>query len=134
MAGVGKYTISVEPDELNTILAALRYYQQSGMGEPSNRPDWLQEIACPDDDATSLSDSEIDRLCEEINCSPGEPVPTGVVIGSRWRWNIPDGSQFTVVEDVDGEHVRIKFPRKYKGATFPQRWSFITAQATRIDG
>lgn len=73
MAQVGKYTISVERDELNTILAALRYYQNGGMGEPSSRPDWLQEIACPDDDATSLADSEIDRLCEEINCSAQAP-------------------------------------------------------------
>jgi hypothetical protein len=53
-------------DELNTIIAALRFYQEAGMGDPFERPDWLNDIACPTVDSTSLSDEEIDRLCEYL--------------------------------------------------------------------
>ncbi len=56
-------------DERNTVLAALRWYQHSGMGEPSTRPDWLQDIACPSEDATSLDVTSIDALCERLNRS-----------------------------------------------------------------
>ncbi len=56
-------------DERNTVLAALRWYQHTGMGEPSTRPDWLQDIACPSEDATSLDDAGISTLCERLNGS-----------------------------------------------------------------
>lgn len=56
-------------DELNTILAALRYYQHNGMGEPNNRPDWLEDIACPTEDDTSLDAEGIDFLCDQLNFS-----------------------------------------------------------------
>lgn len=59
--------IHCDSDEFNTILAALRFYQASGMGDPSNRSDWLQEIACPTQDSTSLDDAGIDDLCQRIN-------------------------------------------------------------------
>lgn len=59
----------VTEDELNTILAALRFYQAAGMGEPENRPDWLHDIASPDGSGTTTSlDAEgIDGLCERLN-------------------------------------------------------------------
>jgi hypothetical protein len=64
---VGEF-LHVTDDERNTILAALRYYQHCSMGEPDNRPDWLQDIACPDpDNCTSLDETEISELCERIN-------------------------------------------------------------------
>lgn len=59
--------MNLDNSELNTILAALRFYQRAGMGEPCNRPDWLQDLACATDDDTSLDDSGIDALCERIN-------------------------------------------------------------------
>jgi hypothetical protein len=55
-------------EELNTILAALRFYQERGMGDPFKRPSWLQEIACPNENDTSLTASGIDSLCESLNC------------------------------------------------------------------
>lgn len=62
------HKLELAEDELDTVLAALRYYQDRGMGEPANRPDWLQEIACPDGaNSTSLDDAGIDALCEKIN-------------------------------------------------------------------
>lgn len=62
--------------QTNTILAALRYYQQKGFGNPELRPDWVQEIACPTPDDTSLDTAGIDELCEAINAP--ETVPYGV--------------------------------------------------------
>jgi hypothetical protein len=59
--------LEVSNTEFNTILGALRYYQENGMGEPGNRSDELQEIVCPNDNDTSLSGDEIDELCERLN-------------------------------------------------------------------
>lgn len=50
-----------------TILAALRWYQACGMGDPDSRPDWLHDIAWANGDTTSLDDEGIDELCYEIN-------------------------------------------------------------------
>ena len=59
--------VKLEADELATILAALRYYQRNGLGEPSNRPLAIHEIATDSDQVISLDDAGIDRLCEDIN-------------------------------------------------------------------
>lgn len=59
--------IHVDAQQINTLLAALRYYQRQGMCEPDNRPDWLQAIACPTDDDTSEDEEGVDELCELIN-------------------------------------------------------------------
>lgn len=59
-------------DELNTILAALRTYQELGYGTPALRPDRINDIACPTIDDTSLDDAAIDELCERLNCAPAE--------------------------------------------------------------
>ena len=56
--------------ELHTILAALRYYQSQGMGEPENRPLWLHDIATKNDEQISLNAEGIDQLCQEINVEP----------------------------------------------------------------
>jgi len=64
-----KHRIDLDREELATVLAALRYYQHNGMGDPFNRPDWLHDIAVPDAGSdTSLDDEAIDHLCERINC------------------------------------------------------------------
>lgn len=60
-------TITLEDAELDTVLAALRTYQEAGYGDPFKRPDRIQDIACPDEDSTSLCDEDIDALCERIN-------------------------------------------------------------------
>nr|WP_241025670.1 hypothetical protein [Burkholderia sp. Tr-20390] len=53
--------------ERNTILAALRFYQRSGMGEPANRTDDIDDIATDGGDDVSLDADGIDALCERIN-------------------------------------------------------------------
>jgi hypothetical protein len=58
----------VDDAEHATILAALRLYQQQGMGDPSQRPDDIHEIATNGDEVTSsLDDAGIDELAEKIN-------------------------------------------------------------------
>lgn len=61
-------TIRIEDDEHATILAALRYYQRSGQGDPNNRSDAIHDIATNDDTVISLDEQAINQLCEKINC------------------------------------------------------------------
>ena len=53
--------------ELATVLAALRWYQESGFGEPGGRPEGIHEIATMCDQEVSLNFDEIDLLCESLN-------------------------------------------------------------------
>lgn len=66
-----EYTIklSVSSQELSTILAALRYYQEENQGEPEERSDRIHAIATDDDNETSMNTDGIDALCERINFS-----------------------------------------------------------------
>jgi hypothetical protein len=59
---------------LNTILAALRYYQRAGQGEPKSRNDEIHRIATDDDGTVSLDAVAIDRLCEDVNAGALELV------------------------------------------------------------
>lgn len=54
-------------EEHATILAALRYYQERGQGDPNNRSDAIHDIATSGGDITSLDDDGIDDLCELLN-------------------------------------------------------------------
>lgn len=64
--------ISVDAAELATILAALRFYQQAGQGDPTHRSDSIQVIATDGNTQISLDAEGIDALCERINIE--EPV------------------------------------------------------------
>lgn len=59
----------VEKEDINTILAALRFYQQQGQGEPSNRSSAIHDIATDCDEQVSLDSDGIDDLCERLNFS-----------------------------------------------------------------
>jgi hypothetical protein len=50
-----------------TILAALRFYQENGQGDPANRSLDIHEIATNGDDVISLDEKGIDELCEMLN-------------------------------------------------------------------
>jgi hypothetical protein len=54
--------------EVNTLLAALRFYQANGQGNAVNRSDDIHKLAVGDNDDISLDDEGIDALCEKINC------------------------------------------------------------------
>lgn len=60
-------TISIEEAEHATILAALRFYQAHGMGDPVNRPDAIDDLATNGGKVASLDEEGISDLCERIN-------------------------------------------------------------------
>lgn len=60
--------IRVEREELATILAALRFYQERGQGEPENRSEAIHDIATHGEELISLDAAAIDELCERLNC------------------------------------------------------------------
>lgn len=64
--------ISADAAELATILAALRFYQRAGQGDPANRSDDIHLIATDGDSQISLDAEGIDALCERINLN--EPL------------------------------------------------------------
>lgn len=62
------FTIALDREELSTVLAALRYWQENGLADdPYLRSDALHEIATDGGELTSLCSNGIDRLCERIN-------------------------------------------------------------------
>jgi hypothetical protein len=60
---------SIDAQERNTILAALRVYQRSGYGEPAKQPDWVFDLASNGETEITLNDEAIDALCEKVNLS-----------------------------------------------------------------
>ena len=59
--------ITLDNQDVNTILAALRFYQEHDQGEPANRSDAIHDIATNGDKDISLDNAGIDELCERIN-------------------------------------------------------------------
>jgi hypothetical protein len=53
--------------DINTVLAALRFYQQHGQGDPANRSLEIHDIATDNDEQISMDADGIDGLCEAIN-------------------------------------------------------------------
>ncbi|KSQ21598.1 hypothetical protein APB26_31930 [Pseudomonas aeruginosa] len=63
----------------NTVLAALRYYQGQGMGEPDNRSDSIHDIATNGGDDESLDEWGIEELCQSINHAECPATPVVIV-------------------------------------------------------
>lgn len=61
-------------EDRNTILAALRFYQEKGMGEPANRSDAIHDIATNGDADISYDAGDIDNLCERVNVAQPQIV------------------------------------------------------------
>lgn len=60
--------------ELATVLAALRYYQANGQGDPANRSDEIHDVATNGGEVeASLDGAAIDALCERLNARLGPP-------------------------------------------------------------
>ncbi len=57
----------LDETETATILAALRFYQEKGQGDPAMRSLDIHDIATADDYVISLDDNGIDDLCEKLN-------------------------------------------------------------------
>lgn len=68
--------IEISRAEFNTILAALRFWQEKGMACEASLSGLIPGIACDRDGETSLNDTRvdeagIDELCERIACGQG---------------------------------------------------------------
>ncbi|MBO9471534.1 hypothetical protein J7355_15700 [Endozoicomonas sp. G2_2] len=62
--------LALDNDELATVIAALRTYQEAGYGDPYNRPERIHEIAADDSVMSSLDDAGIDALiADKLNIS-----------------------------------------------------------------
>lgn len=66
--------MQLAPDQLATVLAALRYYQQQGLGDPTLRPLAIHDIASNYDQIVSLDAQGIDELCEALNTAATPPA------------------------------------------------------------
>ena len=53
-------------EDLATIIAALRYWQEQGMCEPANRSEEMQAAATDDDTLTSLDEADVDDLIMKL--------------------------------------------------------------------
>lgn len=63
--------VSLNREELATVLAALRHYQNCGYGDPIEREEDIHQIATDGDNLTSLDDEGINELCERLNGGEG---------------------------------------------------------------
>jgi EAL domain-containing protein (putative c-di-GMP-specific phosphodiesterase class I) len=62
--------MNLDKRELGTVLAALRHWQNGGIGAP----DGFSDIATEDGEMEPLSVHEVDTLCERLN-GPGDMRP-----------------------------------------------------------
>jgi len=89
----------LEQAEIDTILAALRYYQENGQGDPANRSDDLHDLATRGGESISLDSDGIDDLCERINTdSPRAELisPPTVYIVQGDHWSTPGRPMFVL--------------------------------------
>ncbi len=73
---VASAPVQLEREDVGTILAALRYYQQNGQGNPDNRDDAIHDIATVGGELISRDDEGIDDLCNRLN---GVDVVVGLI-------------------------------------------------------
>lgn len=59
--------MTLNNQDRNTILAALRFYQENGQGDPDNRSDEIHGIATGGGEDVSMDGAGIDDLCERLN-------------------------------------------------------------------
>ena len=60
-------TLQVSEQEIHTLLAALRFYQERGQADPHNRSAWIDDIATSGGMVTALDEHAIDELCLRLN-------------------------------------------------------------------
>lgn len=58
--------LCIDKKEKNTLLMALRYYQQKEMGEPANRCEDIQALAAQGNEHTSVDNAGITALFDKI--------------------------------------------------------------------
>lgn len=92
---------SLEPDELNTVIAALRFYQKNGQCDPETRDPAIDDIVTNLGTDVSLDEGAIDDLCERLN-SGEDLAPPAFAAGEVVHLTLPGG---VTGDDQDGaEH------------------------------
>jgi hypothetical protein len=64
-----KLLLRISLRELNTVLAALRFYQEQGQCDSAKRSESIGDVATNGGHTQALTGNEIDELCERINTS-----------------------------------------------------------------
>lgn len=115
-----KQLYALDAESHATIIAALRYYQQQGMGDPFNRSEDIHELATNGDLVQSLDEGDIDVLVEELNTGSITPVAVleleGGLLGCV-RSTHPlhlvvldcdtEGCDSDVIKEINGEEVYV---------------------------
>jgi len=104
--------IHISYAEFDTILAALRYWQEKGMADAVDQTDFLQDIGSSGDNAC-LDIAGIDALCERINCDPALAPRTGERDDMTGHTESPEMARttlscyylITVWREVSAEHM-----------------------------
>lgn len=84
-----------------TMLAALRFYEEKGQGNPANRSDAIHDIATNGDDVVSLDDGGIDELIEHLQFSGQPPVRVLVTVSGGIADYVSDAGADVIVFDHD---------------------------------
>lgn len=77
---------NLNDQDLATVLAALRFYQESGMGDPDNRSDMIHDIATNGDTVISMDADGIDDLCARLNTSTAPDTDATAMIKRLLEW------------------------------------------------
>lgn len=121
---------AIEPAEMATILAALRFYQEKGQGDPDNRSDDIHEIATRGDAVVSLDAAAIDDLCERLNTlSATQPD-----LEARLLALIDGGLNFGRAVPVFAEHQRRTEPGLSAYADAPGPLGMCREGELEVDG
>lgn len=88
-----------------TVLAALRFYQAKGQGDPYNRSLDIHEIAINGGEVVSSLDADdIDNLCQELNCGGETSVNADLLAACEaldWAYKQGEESESMEWSDVD---------------------------------
>lgn len=130
-------SLVVSRQQAATLLAAIRYYQSQGFGDPDRRPPDVHEIATDGGQCISLDDDGLDHLAEVIRTSPHAtlirtPAPKMFdkeIDPDDWRWRWPEGEQpdegeaacpFCHAIWLDGDEAKVCCPEKRAGYEEPE--------------
>lgn len=83
--------------QLATILAALRYYQANGQGDPAFRSGDIHDIATDGGEVISLDETGIDQLCEQLRSGTPQASNNPDLLECLWR---------TDAVEIDGCFIR----------------------------
>lgn len=97
----GKTLFAVDEQQHATLIAALRYYQEQGMGDPNKRSDAIHDIATNCGEVTSLDDRDIDDLVDQLNVTTQAHSRDAEVYATERYRKIVCAANLLISEDVD---------------------------------